>query len=113
MTPTPRPDGPPRTAMNVRFGTLAAFTAALTTCALPGGARGGDDGAKAAPGAFETTRVWSVHVTLPAKEYEAMQPVTPALFGFLKPPPKPPGAPGRQVHRNAFGVDLAWATGDI
>ena len=47
-----------------------------------------------------------------------MQPPTPGGFGFGFPPPaqnapKQKNADGREVHRNAFGVDLPWAVGTI
>ena len=47
-----------------------------------------------------------------------MQPPAPGGFGFGFPPPaqnapKQKNADGREVHRNAFGVDLPWAVGTI
>src|SRR5690242_16431857 len=64
---------------------------------------------------FVPGKVWKVHVTLPAKEYEAMQPRGGWGFGGPakpKPPEKPEG-PAREVHRNTFGMDLPWATGSV
>jgi len=65
---------------------------------------------------FEPTKVWQVHLAIPASEYEAMQPRG-GFAGFgpaAKPKPAAkPEAPTREVHRNTFGVDLPWATGSI
>src|SRR5262245_38515043 len=75
-------------------------------------------GAAEAAAAFGATKVWTVHLTIPAKEFQAMQPLTnnPGFLGFgggrPKPPPTADGKP-REVHRNTFGVDLPWATGAV
>jgi len=58
-----------------------------------------------------------IHITIAAKEFEAMQPPA-GGFGFPGPfggPTNPPAkqADGREVHRNAFGVDLPWAVGSF
>jgi spore coat protein H len=64
---------------------------------------------------FADPKVLSIHITIAAKEFEAMQPPMPARFGFPPPaqnePKKQKNADGRDVHRNAFGVDLPWAVG--
>src|SRR5262245_41123097 len=71
--------------------------------------------AKKAPGAdvFGSTKVWKVHLSFTAKEYEAMQPPTRwTLFGWLQPAP-PAKKTDREVHRNAFGFDLPLVTGAV
>src|SRR5262249_36850228 len=57
-----------------------------------------------------------VHITLTAKEYEAMQPRArfPWFGGPAKPKPsEKPEEPARKVHRNTFGMDLPWATASV
>jgi spore coat protein H len=67
--------------------------------------------------AFEPNRVWDVHVTLTAAEFEAMQPR--GGFNMFGPPqpkakaPERPLDPNREVHKNTFGVDLPWASGTV
>lgn len=69
--------------------------------------------APAAGEVFEPTKVWPVHITLPAAEYQAMQPPPPkGPFGFGGGAARPPGDP-REFHKNEFGVDLAWGTGSV
>src|SRR5262245_2103374 len=59
---------------------------------------------------FGLTKVWAIHLTIPAKEYQALQPTG----GF-------PGAPGqprqndkdkRARDRNLFGLEFPWVHGD-
>jgi spore coat protein H len=88
----------------------------LVLVGTSGQAAAADD--KDKPGAFEPGKVWKVNITLPAKEYEAMQPRGgggfPGFGGPAKPkPPEKPEEPAREVHRNNFGVDLPWATGSV
>src|SRR5262245_60504949 len=64
---------------------------------------------------FGLTKLWAIHIDIPAKEYEALQP--PAGFGF--------GFPGqpkekakkekdkRDRDRNLFGTEFAWVHGDL
>src|SRR2546423_13706915 len=60
---------------------------------------------------FGTTKVWAVHLEIPAKEYEAMQP--PAA-GFGSPGGAPPAPRGkRESERNLFGAEFPWAQGDF
>lgn len=63
---------------------------------------------------FGANRIWPVHLTIPPREYEAMQPRGGGR-GPFGPPPEPvaPLEPGREVHRNDFGFDLAWAKGSV
>lgn len=67
---------------------------------------------------FQPGKVWKLHLQIPTKEYEAMQPRwAGGFFGIgATPLPKPSdksGKPVRQVHRNKFAMDLAWATGSV
>src|SRR5688572_19050892 len=72
---------------------------------------------KARAVAFEPNQVWEFHLTIPAGEFEAMQPR--GGFNMFGPPvPKPktpekPIDPKREVHKNTFGVDLPWAVAAI
>lgn len=91
--------------------------AILLLATFPLAASGDDLPAAKAPGAFDPSKVWDVHLTIPATEFEAMQPR--GGFNMFGPPqPKPkgpekPADPNREVHRNTFGVDLPWATGTV
>src|SRR5579885_2666498 len=71
----------------------------VTTCPAADG--------KEAPGndVFGTGKVWAVHLEIPAREYEAMQP--PAVgFGLPGAPPAPaaPRDKKRDGERNFFGT---------
>src|SRR5262249_38044059 len=62
---------------------------------------------------FGLTKVWTINLEIPAKEYEAMQP---AIAGF----PTPGAAPqqraregARDSERNLFGTEFPWVEGDI
>ena len=91
---------------------LAAL--ALVSSAVPAAAADKPD-----PGAsvYAPGKVWQVHITLSADEYAAIEPRGNRGFpGFGQPPPKAPerpADPGREVHRNTFGADLAWGTGAV
>src|SRR5262245_16345984 len=64
---------------------------------------------------FGATRESAVHLVVPAKEYEPMQPPA-GGFGFPGAPPAPPApAPGekRDSERNLFGTEFRWAQGDF
>jgi putative membrane-bound dehydrogenase-like protein len=64
---------------------------------------------------FGATKVLAVHLEIPAKEYEAMQPPA-GGFGFPGAPPAPPApAPKdkRDSERNLFGTEFRWAEGDL
>ena len=65
---------------------------------------------------FVPGKLLKVHITLSAKEYEAMQPR--GGFGGFGGPPKPPPPkkaedPARTVKKNNFGTDLPWATASV
>src|SRR5262249_8546437 len=63
---------------------------------------------------FGASRVWSFHLEIPAKEYEAMQPPAGGGFGFPGAPPARPAArEKRDSARNLFGTEFRWAQGDF
>jgi len=69
------------------------------------------------PWAGPPGKVFKIHLTIDAKEYAAMQPRGRG-FGFGPPQPAPkvpdnPLDPGRELHRNTFGMDLPWASGTV
>jgi spore coat protein CotH len=93
---------------------VALAILAVPTIALP------DDKPRPKPvraAAFEPDRVWAVHVTLTAAEFDAMQPRGGFnMFGPAQPKPKAAEKaldPNREVHKNTFGVNLPWATGSV
>src|SRR6266478_5661122 len=60
---------------------------------------------------FGATKVWSIHLEIPVKEYEAMQP--PAA-GFGPPGAATPAPRGkRESERNLFGTEFPWAQADF
>jgi putative membrane-bound dehydrogenase-like protein len=95
--------------MSRRFLAVASALA----CAMLGLAAADE---KKAPGqdAFGPGKVWALHLDIPAKEYEAMQPPA-GGFGMPGAPPAPPAAPRdkRDSERNLFGTEFPWAQGDL
>jgi putative membrane-bound dehydrogenase-like protein len=67
-------------------------------------------------GVFGPTKVWNIHLEIPAKEYEAMQPRA-GGFGFPggKPPPPPKKDPNdkRESDRNLFGTEFPWVEASL
>jgi spore coat protein H len=66
-----------------------------------------------AAGTFGPDKVWQIHLSLTATEYEAMQPAQ-VGFGFpppMNPPPKaePKGDGKRETHRSVFGTEFPLA----
>jgi putative membrane-bound dehydrogenase-like protein len=62
---------------------------------------------------FGTAKVLSIHLEIPAKEYEAMQP-RPGGFGFPGAPPAPPPPKDkRDTERNLFGTEFPWVQGEF
>src|SRR5262249_36143570 len=62
---------------------------------------------------FGQTRVWNIHLEIPAKEFDALQPA-PGGFGFPGGPQQP--APRkddkkRDSEKNLFGTDFPWVNG--
>ena len=68
---------------------------------------------------FGPTKVWSIHLEIPAKELEAMQPPQPGGFGqappgFGAPPPAlKPGEAKRASEFSLFGTEFRWAQADF
>lgn len=61
---------------------------------------------------FRPGKVVQVHLIIPTKEYEAMQPRSSRRgLPWFAAPAKPPDP--RPVHRNTFGMDLPWATARV
>src|SRR5262245_49349606 len=71
--------------------------------------------AKEAPGkdVFGTTKVLALHLEIPAKGYEAMQPA----LGFGPPGGAPPAPKDpkdkRETERNLFGTEFPWVQGEL
>src|SRR4051812_10084509 len=90
----------------------------LVLTGAAGTATAGADREAAEGGVFEPGKVWQFHLTIAAREHEAMQPRGGRGFLGFGGPPRPmptekPEEPAREVHRNAFGMDLPWATGSV
>src|SRR5437773_10163083 len=101
----------PRTPMHTRRAS-AFFVVVLAAGPLAAQDLGQKPKTLATP--FEPTRVWAVHLTVPAREFEAMQPVNRGMFSLFSPPtPKAVDGSARKVKNNNFGADLAWAKGDV
>src|SRR5262249_37933389 len=63
---------------------------------------------------FGATRVWGIHLDIPATEYAPMQPA-PGGFGFPGAPPKAPAPKkkdSRDGEQNLFGTLFPWAQAD-
>jgi putative membrane-bound dehydrogenase-like protein len=82
------------------------------------GTAGNEQGEKEASGknVFGPTKVWTIHLEIPAREYEAMQP----LVGGFGVPGGPPAQPApkdpkdkRDSERNLFGTEFPWAQGNF
>jgi putative membrane-bound dehydrogenase-like protein len=65
---------------------------------------------------FGPTKVWTIHLEIPASEYAALQP-PPGGFGVPGGPPVPPPPmvpkDKRDSERNLFGTDFPWAQGNL
>ena len=68
---------------------------------------------------FGPAKVWSIHLEISAKEFEAMQPPQPGGFGgsppgFGAPPPvQKPGEEKRASEFSLFGTEFRWALADF
>src|SRR5436305_12368459 len=68
---------------------------------------------------FVPTKVWQFHLTVPAKEFAALEPVGGGFPGFFGPPggPKkdpPKTDPGSETHKGgSFGLEFPWAHADL
>ncbi|QJX00428.1 PVC-type heme-binding CxxCH protein [Frigoriglobus tundricola] len=66
-----------------------------------------------AKGVFGPTKIWTIHLEIPAKEFDAMQP---AFSGGFGPPPKKAekkDGPKRASEKNLFGTDFPWVEADF
>src|SRR5262245_49986051 len=90
--------------------TLALFLGSLWPAHLPA-ADSPKAPAKVAKDLFGLTTLWTIHLEISAKEFEAMQPPVPA-FGGLGPPPKTKPST-RDSERNLFGTEFPWANGEM
>jgi spore coat protein H len=66
-----------------------------------------------AKNSFGQTKVWTIHLEIPAKEFDAMQP---ALGGGFGPPPKKEEKKDdkkRESEKNLFGTDFPWVEADF
>lgn len=98
--------------MNARQGWLASLVMALAAGSLSADDLG--QASKPASTPFVPTRIWAVHITVPAREWEAMQPANRGIFSLFSPAtPKAADGSARKVKHNNFGADLAWAKGDV
>lgn len=62
---------------------------------------------------FGAARVWKVHLEIPAREYEAMQPPA-GVFDFTGAPPRRPAPKEKRAsERNLFGTEFRWAECDF
>ncbi len=78
------------------------------------------EGAKASDKAeFGPTRVWSIHLEIPAAEFAAMQPAPGGGFGGGFGPPAAPPRPAtkdgkpRGIERNLFGTEFPWVEASV
>ncbi len=67
---------------------------------------------------FSEGKILKIHLDIPPKEYDAIQPksAAPAFPGFPIFQPKStekPGQPAREIHKNTFGMNLAWCKGSV
>jgi putative membrane-bound dehydrogenase-like protein len=63
---------------------------------------------------FGLTKLFKLHVEIPADEYQAMQSPAPAgVFGGPPPAPLPRKPGGRESERNLFGIEFPWAIGAV
>jgi putative membrane-bound dehydrogenase-like protein len=99
-------------------GAFLSYTAILDHEAATAQDVEGRSSGKETPGkdVFGTTRVWTIHLEIPAKEYEAMQPA-PGGFGFPGGPatPRKPkdSKDKRDSEKNLFGTEFPWARGAL
>ncbi|MFO0927266.1 MAG: hypothetical protein U0736_09530 [Gemmataceae bacterium] len=99
-----------------RLGERAAwwiYPAVMAALALAPGRSPAEERTTPPREGFGPGKLWQIHLTLPAKEYEAMQPRSSRRgfpwFGGATAKPADP----RPVHRNNFGMDLPLATGTV
>src|SRR5262245_41159053 len=92
------------------FGILVGLRSAATAGKDPA------DKESSAKEVFSPTKVWTLHLEIPAREYEALQP-SGGGFGFGGPPPKKPAPKKpmskRETERNLFGTEFPWAQASL
>src|SRR5215831_21176819 len=89
------------------------FLLCCTLCSLGTKPRAADRKEAPATDLFGDDKVWALHLEIPAREYEAMQP-SPGGFGFPGAPPAPQAPRERRDgERNLFGTMFPWAQGDL
>src|SRR5262245_27756084 len=97
--------------------TLVGVFVTLVTVALVGlNAPAADEktrSSKESHSAFGTTNVWSIHIEISAKEFDAMQPAIAGFGGPGGPPPPKPKKDARDSERNLFGTEFPWADSDV
>src|SRR5688500_12141879 len=62
---------------------------------------------------FGTTKVWSIHLEVPANEFDAMQPAPPTFPGGPPPAPKKKDNKKRDSEKNLFGTEFPWVEADV
>jgi putative membrane-bound dehydrogenase-like protein len=72
---------------------------------------------------FGLSKVWKLHLQIPAEEFEALQPAAPAFPGFGGPAPGAAPLPAatvpaadrakRESERNLFGMEFPWVRAEI
>src|SRR5205809_6391534 len=93
--------------------TALACTAFLLSCLLFGQSTTSAP-AESGKDVLGMTKVWAIHLEIPAKEYAAMQPPAPGGFGVPGAPPMPPAPRDkRDSERNLFGTEFPWAQADF
>jgi putative membrane-bound dehydrogenase-like protein len=90
---------------------FAVFLTGPPRTASGGTADGNSKGTAAGASLFGLTRVVTLHIEVPAEEYQAMQPPAPAAFGGPPPAPRPKRPGELERERNLFGVEFPWARG--
>ena len=104
--------------MSGRFARLALRCAVVVTvCVLavafaPPTTADDSKPAPAAGAEFVATRVWSIHLEIPAKEFDAMQPAPPDFPG-APPPGRKKDDKQRATEKNLFGTEFPWVEADV
>ncbi len=100
--------------MRNRFWAAMTVLAVSTTLVWSPSARPADRSDPPGKDVFGLTRLWNLELTIPAKDWEKMQPAGgPRFPGFPGAPEKPAEKNG-DVHKGStFGVEYPWVTGDL
>src|SRR5712691_488462 len=100
----------------MRFGsfTIALFVANAAPLLAGDEAKPPPTSATSAEDLFGLTKLWTVHLEIPANEYEAMQPALPAPPGGPSAPPQPrPEKNPRESESNLFGTRFPWVEAEF